>query len=192
MSNLLKLARINQHDKFLSLTYVIFLKRKIVRYSSIDQAIIHMALNTPIIFHEPYGFPMLGCFYGFYGFYDFFFYLHYLCAEILQFSAQIEASLLGRHWTHSVTVFHTLALQPADEKTVCWVNNLIPSIVFLREKMYEAFSRRNCPHQRQVQLFHLYCCPLFLSPIWRTAFKSSRDSLAQYLSCLFFFLETSA
>lgn len=132
------------------------------------------------------------CWGAFMRYYDFFFYLHYLCAEILQFSAQIEASLLGRHWTHSVTVFHTLALQPADEKTVCWVNNLIPSIVFLREKMYEAFSRRNCPHQRQVQLFHLYCCPLFLSPIWRTAFKSSRDSLAQYLSCLFFFLETSA
>ena len=141
-----------------------------------------MALNTPIIFHEPYGFPMLGCFYGVLWF---FFYLHYLCAEILQFSAQIEASLLGRHWTHSVTVFHTLALQLSDEKTVCWVNNLIPSIVFLT--MYEAFFRGNCPHQRQVQLFHLYCCPLLLSPIWRTAFKYSRDSLAQYLSCLFFF-----
>lgn len=115
-----------------------------------------------------------------------FFYLYYLCAAILQYSAQIEDSLLNRHWAHSVAVIHTLTLQLADEKTVCCVNNLIPSIFLLREKMYEAFSRGKCPHQRQVRLFHLCCCPLLLSPIWRTAFKSSRDSLAQYLSCLFF------
>lgn len=56
-----------------------------------------------------------------------------------------------------------------------------------RKEVYEAFSRGKCPHQRQVRLFHLCCCPLLLSPIWRTAFKSSRDSLAQCLSCLFFF-----
>ena len=80
-----------------------------------DQAVIHMALNTPIIFHEPYGLPMLGCFYGVT---MIFFYLYYLCAAILQFSAQIQASLLDRHWAHSVAVIHTLTLQLADEKAV--------------------------------------------------------------------------
>lgn len=131
MSTLLKLTRINQHEKFLTLTYVIFLKREIVRYSRIDQAVIHTALNTPIIFHEPYGLPMLGCLYGVT---MIFFDLHYICAAVLQFSAQIEASLLDRHWAHSVAVIHTLTLQLDDENIVCCVNNLIPSIFLLREK----------------------------------------------------------
>lgn len=54
--------------------------------------------------------------------------------------------------------------------------------------MYAVFSRGNCPHQRQAQFFHLYCWPLLLSPIWGTAFKSSRGSLAQHLSCRVLFL----
>lgn len=143
-----------------------------------------MALNTPIIFHEPYGIHMLGCFYGVTIFFS-------TSTTFVQLSCNSQPRFRLPCWTDTGPILWLLSIHwhynwLMKRQYVVWTISFPAYFCWEEKELYEAFPRGKCPHQRQVRLFHLRCFPLLLSPIWRTAFKSSRDSLAQYLSCLFF------